>query len=87
MINRKRMEDRSPGPLTSLRQCNNSLQRQQVKEFTRERQDSAVGMVTKLQGRFGFRIPTGARNFFFDVITSIFSFLWEYTTAARDVTF
>ena len=25
--------------------------------------------------------------FFFDVITSIVSFLWEYTTAARDVTF
>ena len=24
---------------------------------------------------------------FFDVITSIVSFLWEYTTAARDVTF
>ena len=23
----------------------------------------------------------------FDVITSIVSFLWEYTTAARDVTF
>ena len=26
-------------------------------------------------------------RFFFDVITSIVSFLWEYTTAARDVTF
>ena len=27
------------------------------------------------------------RIFIFDVITSIVSFLWEYTTAARDVTF
>ena len=32
-------------------------------------------------------IESLAVKFFFDVITSIVSFLWEYTTAARDVTF
>ena len=46
-----------------------------------------IVMIIQFNFENNTQIPSVKVCMYFDVITSIVSFLWEYTTAARDVTF